>query len=240
MARIFQRFIPLRLTAAARYFPTLDPQSSAFAVINLHALLEYLQLRGPTAITSDFEAIVSLESDTFESALLEIRGLFPPSAEVNDRVSLEERSMVDPLTVAGWQGVSVVTIALATLLAVIVLASYLLAQFYRGSHQWAVLRALGFRRSAFPWMVAIEHLAAAAVGAAAGTVAGVVTGRVTVAVMSRTDTGADPLPPFDLVTQWWYASLLYVVVAAVGLIGMLIVLRAVPHLPVSTIGRDVD
>ena len=236
VARVFRRFLPLEIVASVRLFPTLAPGGGGFAIADVKAVLEYLDLRGPVATGASAEAFLSLEETAYGDSLPEIRRIATTNATLEDRRSLEALSLVNPLAVAGWRGVTWIAIGVSVVIALAGLATYLLVQLRGARPDWAVLRALGFTRGSFSKMAAVEHLSAAVLGAGAGTLAGLVTSRLIVAAMSETETGKDPLPPFVLVTQWAPVWLVYAAAATAAVLVLAAAYQAVGRLQLRNIG----
>lgn len=137
-----------------------------------------------------------------------------------DRAARVEDSVIDPLTVAGWRGMGVVSLIIGGLALVLGYVTYLVAHSTRTIQDSAYLRAMGLSKPGFMRSALIEHGIVAIVGVGVGIAAGLYSSRVAVGAIAHSDRGRALLPPFILETSWWPLIFVLAVAAGAGFIGV--------------------
>jgi ABC-type antimicrobial peptide transport system permease subunit len=159
------------------------------------------------------------------------------SANYDDRQAMFDASLIDPLTVAGWRGMTILSLIMTGAATVLGYLTYLLAHESRTRHDTGYMRAIGLSRWEFLRIVMIEHFLIGIVGVVLGVVTGLAVSRIAVSSMAHTATGRELIPPFILQTEWLPTVIvvgLAVVTAAVILLG---IIRAYPRLPLHVLTR---
>ena len=211
-------FVPVIPVGATELFPTLDPADRPFMIVDVKTLLEFIELRGLVNMNPN-EAFLDIDQEDHARVTQEIRQLFRGSSLL-DREARVADSVIDPLTVAGWRGMGVVSLIIGGLALVLGYVTYLVAHSNRTMHDSAYLRAMGLSKPGFMRSALIEHGIVAIVGIGVGVAAGLFASRVAVGAIAHSDRGRALLPPFVLETSWWPLIFLLTVAAAAGLIGV--------------------
>ena len=231
-------YLPVEIVDTVRYFPTLDPSRAPFMVSNVNSTIDFLELRGLTAQRAN-ELYIDIEPEMHDSVLLEMRRLLGLSS-YTDRAALLEDSSVDPLVVAGWRGISIVSIVMAGVAASFGYFTYLAAHAFRTRRESALLLSMGMKSSSFGRLVLIEHAIVAALGMGIGIVSGWYISRLAVSSLTFTQTGRELLPPFVMQTNWIPVGILAAVIATATLVAVFSIVRQYRTLPIHELTRDTN
>lgn len=211
-------YIPVRPVGSVKLFPTLDPGSDPFMVLDVQSLLAFAELQGLTSISAN-EVFVDIDPSDHARITSDIRKIFR-GGSLLDREARVQNSVIDPLTVAGWRGMGIVSSIIGGLALVLGYVTYLVAHSSRTIHDSAYLRVMGLAKTGFMRSALIEHGIVAVVGIAVGVAAGLVGSRIAVGSIAYSESGRELLPPFILQTSWWPVLTILIIAAAAGLFGI--------------------
>jgi len=211
-------FVPVIPVATVDLFPTLDPGLRPFMVLDVEALLGFVELRGLANINAN-ELFVDIDPENHAETTAALRETFR-SGTLLDREARIEESVIDPLTVAGWRGMGFVALIVGGVALVLGYFTYLVAHSNRTIHESAYLRAMGLSKPGFMHSSLIEHGIVAAIGVIVGVASGLVASRVAVGAIAHSETGRELLPPFILQTNWWPVLAILALTAGAGVIGV--------------------
>ena len=228
-------FAVVEIIGVVDYFPTLDPSTDPFLIIDVNVLSEFMELRGLVEFNAN-EAFIATDpakhADTVELLVASF-----PTDQVTDRTALLTSASVDPLAVAGWRGMSVVAVIVTCAATTLGYSTYLSAHARRTRAEAAYLRSLGVSRSSYLTMVVIEHSLVGAIGVAIGIAAGLSVSGIAVESIAHTDTGRILLPPFILQTNWAAMAVILGAVLVAAVISLGAMLRAYANAPVHELVR---
>ena len=203
---VFNRSVPVRVVNAVEYFPTLEPGDGGFVVADIKQLWKHLALSSANSAGVSAEIFVGLvdssDSNLIDSVSSEIGGLH----SVYSREEIRRMSVVTPLAVAGWQGASIVTGLIATLLALMGFLTFGSMRPAVDEFNLAVLKALGMSKPSFILITLLEHLLVLIFGVMAGVACGFFMARIAVDAASQTDMKVSALPPIVFSTDWIYVG----------------------------------
>ena len=93
--------VPVEVIETIKYFPTLDPERAPFAVVDIYAVIDFIELRGRRNVIPN-ELFVSLdESDLSTDEISEeVRDVFR-LAKIDSRAEQIQSTFVDPIAVTG-------------------------------------------------------------------------------------------------------------------------------------------
>ena len=219
VVQILGGFIPVVPIGQASLFPTLEPDDDPFMVLDVKTLLAFVESRGLVYISAN-EVFLDIDSENHSAITAEIREKFRSGALL-DRERRINESVIDPLTVAGWRGMGVVSLIIGGIALVLGYVTYLVAHSNRTMHDSAYLRAMGLSKPGFMRSALIEHGLVAFIGVAVGVSAGLVASRVAVGAIAYSETGRALLPPFILQTDWWPVLTILAVAAVAGMFGVI-------------------
>ncbi|MBN4064813.1 hypothetical protein JYU04_03655, partial [Dehalococcoides mccartyi] len=231
-------FIPVVPVGSTELFPTLDPARTPFMVMDVETLLAFVELRGLARISAN-EVFMDIDPETHAETTGQIRQLFRGSV-LMDRVVRVENSVIDPLTVAGWRGMGIVSLIIGGIALVLGYVTYLVSHSKRTIHDSAYLRAMGLSKPGFMGSASIEHGIVAVVGVVVGVAAGLVASRVAVGAIAYSETGRALLPPFILQTNWWPVLAILVTAGIAGFIGVVASFIGFLRRPLHELTRSAD
>ena len=229
-------YVPVEIADTVTYFPTLNPGRAPFLVSNVDSTIDFLELRGLTAQRPN-ELFVAIDPEMHNSVLLELRRILGFSS-YTDRTRLLEDSSVDPLVVAGWRGISIVSIVMAGVAAAFGYLTYLAAHAYRTRRESALLSSMGMKSATFGRLVLIEHAMVAVLGIGIGVVSGWYVSRLAVSSLTFTQSGGELLPPFVMQTNWVPVGILAAVIIGATLVAVYSIMRQYRTLPIHELTRD--
>ena len=231
-------FIPVIPVVASEYFPTLDPDRSPFMVMDVTALIEFVELRGLSNISAN-EVFLDIDPDDHSRITDDVRKIFR-GGTLLDRVKRINNSVIDPLTVAGWRGMGIVSLIIGGIALVLGYVTYLVAHSTRTVHDSAYLRAMGFSKVSFMRSSLIEHGIVAVIGIVVGVAAGLVASRVAVGAIAYSETGRALLPPFILQTDWLPVMIILATAIGAGVVGIVASFVSFLRRPLHELTRSAD
>jgi len=231
-------FIPVLPVGSTALFPTLDPDRQPFMVLDVETLLSFVELRGLSSISAN-EVFLDIDEETHAETTERVRELYKGSS-LKDRAARIENSIIDPLTVAGWRGMGIVSLIIGGIALVLGYVTYLVAHSSRTIHDSAYLRAMGLSKSGFVRNAAIEHGIVAVLGIVVGVAAGLFASRVAVGTLAYSETGRALLPPFILQTTWWPVLVILITASAAGFVGVASSFISFLRRPLHELTRSAD
>lgn len=218
---VFGRSIPVEVVGATEYFPTLNPDAGGFGVVDVSQLWGHLALSSANSAGVAQEILIGLNDNADGATKGVISSTVGGLHSVVDREEIQRSSVVTPLAVAGWRGASIVTAALAIMLAVLGFLTFAPMRPAGDHFNLAVLRSMGVRKRGLVMISVVEQLVILVVGVAAGVGTGLVMARIAVDTASQTDVNLNLLPPIVFSTNWNYVGGL---IAALALISIVLVI----------------
>ena len=209
-------FVPVNPIETASLFPTLDPIDRPFMILDVETLLDFVELRGLVNIHAN-EIFADIDPINHVEITEEIRGIYTGSS-IWDRRARLSQSVIDPLTVAGWRGMSIVSLIIGGLALLLGYVTYLLANSNRFTHDSAYLRAMGLSKSGFIRSAFVEHGILWLFGCVVGASVGLFASRMAVGAIAYSETGRTLLPPFILETMWLPLWMIVFMVLSAGVV----------------------
>jgi ABC-type lipoprotein release transport system permease subunit len=236
-AKLVGRILPVVIRGTVEYFPTMSPDDRMFMVVDLDDLLGHLNVMTQRAPTSPNELFLKEEPGSHREVreAIDISRRF--AGQLFDRAAKLESVRSDPLTVAGWRSVVVVSLAIVVLTAGLGYITYLLSFASRSEGEIGFLRSMGLSRRQLMGLLTFEHLAVVAIGLGLGSWAGHQMSRTMVSSVAVTETGDQVAPPFILMTDWGLMLPTYAALAGVFLVSLLILTRKVLGQELNAISR---
>jgi len=231
--------IPVAVTDVVEYFPSLDPGVGPFVVADMQNLLRNLRFLSPTSNPTPNEMFLSHSPgahETVTTALAEGLGRVRPIV-IYDREAQLEAIQLDPLISAGWKAMVIVTLFVIILTAGLGYTTYLLSFSGRSKAQMGSLQTLGISAKQLLGLLSMEHLVIALFGLGLGTWAGFEMSRIMVQSVAVTERGTQVIPPFVLLTNWGFMSVVYIVLAAIFCTAIWVLHRGVTHMDLQTVSR---
>jgi len=230
--------VPVEVIETIKYFPTLDPERAPFAVVDIDAVINFIELRGRRNVTPN-ELFASLNETDLSTAEIaeEVRDVFR-LAKIDSRAEQIDSTFVDPIAVAGWRGMSIVTTIVAGLIVLMTYAVFLAAYSLRTKGDSALILALGASTRDF-WLSTISELLPAII---TGTLVGIGTGfavsSLMVGSMAHTGSGDQLLPPFILQTNWMLPLVTIAAIFVIVLAGVMNSVRSFREIEIAKMARE--
>ncbi len=229
-------YLNATVVGSLTYFPTVqDPVTQPYLVTDLSRLTYIVNRLPGFGGLAPNELWLDTSTGFDEKNVL---GLLPnrPNQVMLARAVSAGREE-DPLTVAGWQGILAISFgAVLTLSAVgFLVYSYLSAQGRR--LEFAILRTLGLTRLQVAGVVATEQTIVVGLGMIAGSLVGIRLGPLMIGYLGIDETGAEVVPPYRDVTDWFTIIATYGVLAAVFLGATLLIIALYSRLAIHRVLR---
>jgi hypothetical protein len=231
-------FVPVEVIETIKYFPTLDPESAPLAVVDIDAIIDFVELRGRRNVTPN-ELFASLNEPDLSTVEIveEVRDVFR-LARIDSRSEQIDSTFVDPIAVAGWRGMSIIATIVAGLIVLMAYAVFLTAYSLRTKGDSALLLALG-ASTRDHWLITISELLPAII---TGTLVGIGTGFATsslmVGSMAHTRNGDQLLPPFILQTNWILPMVTIASIFVIVLAGVINSVRSFREIKIAQMARE--
>ena len=193
----------ISVTEIIEYFPTLDPDSGGFVIVNIDRLFNARNRQIGNSIYPNEVWLDLPEDSTQRNAVLDnIRGTSLSSKNIYDREAMIADMKDDPLAGAAWRGVLLIALLGVVLISSLgfLVYSYLSAQ--ARQLDFAVLRAIGFSQRQIFGLLAFEQLIIIIFGLALGTITGERLNTIMMPFLQITEQGSKVLPPFILSIDW--------------------------------------
>jgi hypothetical protein len=230
--------IPVEVIDTIKYFPTLDPASGLFAIADVTAITDFVELRGRKKVIPN-ELFASLNpTDIPDEEISEtVRRVFR-LARIDSRAARITSTFVDPIAVAGWRGMSVVATIVAGLIVLMAYAVFLAAFSLRSKGDSALKLALG-ASTRDHWLSTIaELLPAIVIGTVVGLATGFAVSSLMVGSMAHTGTGEQLLPPFILQTNWMLPLVTIAAIFTIVLAGVVNSVRSLHEIKIAQMARE--
>lgn len=197
--------VPVEVIESVKFFPTLDPDRGPFAVADIDAIIDFVELRGREKLVPNelFASLQTTDSPAAEATEIvkSVRDIFR-IAHVESRAQRINDTFADPVAIAGWRGISVVATIVAAVIVMMAYTIFLAAYALRTKGESALILALGASRRDY-WVSMIAELSPAIVtGTLVGLGTGIAVSSLMVGSMAHTGMGERLLPPFLLQTTW--------------------------------------
>jgi uncharacterized membrane protein YedE/YeeE len=230
--------VPVEVIDSINYFPTLDPARGPFAVADIDAIIDFVELRGRAEVSPNelFASLVAPESPAAETSE-SIRDLFR-IAHVDSRARRVNDTFVDPVAVAGWRGISVVATIVAAVIVLMAYAIFLAAYALHTKGDSALILALGASRRDYSVSMIAELSPAIVTGTLVGIGTGLAVSSLMVSSMAHTGTGERLVPPFLLETDWALPLVTIGAIFAIVVAGIASSVRSFKGIHIARIARE--
>jgi hypothetical protein len=221
VVHVFGRSIPVEIIGVSELFPTLSPDKGGFGVVDVSQLWAHLALSSANSAGVAAEMFIGIDDAPSAVTIAAISSTVGGLHSVVEREEIQQSSVVTPLAVAGWRGASIVTAALAVVLAVLGYLTFAPMRPAGDRFNLAVLRSMGVRKRGLVLISVVEQLVILIVGISAGVGTGFVMARIAVDTASQTNSNVNSLPPIVFSTNWYYVIGL---IAALAVVSVLMVI----------------
>ncbi len=237
VARISGRRMPVVITGAVDYFPTLDPDGGRFLLTDMDSVLRHLNVLGSAHRFQPNELFVMTSDLTHGEVRAEVDEIVGRDGVVVDGVADLETLRLDPLVTAGWRPMVLLSPPVAVLVSALGYLAYLLVLSRRSGREMGMLRTTGVSRGQLMGLLTFENMMIAGIGIGLGSWAGFQASAMMVTPLVVTETGRAVVPPFHLLTNWALMAPTYAALALVLAAALFIMARSVWRLNLGSITR---
>ena len=237
VVEITSRKFPVFVQGVVDYFPTLAPEGIGFMVGDMEMFLRYLNMIGPGLRFTPNEIFASTVPDGQFGAIAGMQQMDITLEQIESTAQRLATTRVDPLVIAGWKLMVLISVGLVVLLAGLGYAVYLLMFASRARIELGTLQTMGLTRGQLIGLLGLEHLAIVVVGLALGSWAGFQMSRIMISTLAITETGDPVIPPFVLNTQWALMAPAYAALGGLILLALFVVHRAVSGVRLNEVSR---
>jgi hypothetical protein len=234
--------VPVEVIERINYFPTMDPTRGPFAVADVDAIVDFVELRGRKKLTPN-ELFASLrlpdatEAEPPADISESVRKIFR-LAYVESRADRINDTFVDPVAVAGWRGMSVVATIVAATIALMAYAIFLAAYALRIKGESALILALGANRRDYLVSIIAELSPAVVTGTLVGLGTGFAVSNLMIGSMAHTGTGGRLLPPFLLQIDWALPLVTIGAIFTIFMVGVMNSVRSFQEIQIAWMARE--
>ncbi|MFQ5872959.1 MAG: FtsX-like permease family protein, partial [Dehalococcoidia bacterium] len=234
-------FIPVEVSEVLQLFPTLDPRTQQFLLINLDHYSSFLSHLSPTQKTTPNEIWITPGPETDRSQFLAtLNETLSPSLLLKERQGAVDSALRDPLAAGAWEGLSLLSVVV--LIAAILLGLGLLGavSLHQGRLDLSVVRTLGFSSRQVMASLVTERVLLVVPAMLAGSGVGILLGRWVLDYLDVTPTGRPIIPPLILARDEPLLALAYISLAAAALITIGFTLVLARRLRAAQVLRHVE
>ena len=237
VAKISGRRMPVVITGAVDYFPTLDPDGGRFLLTDMDSVLRHLNVLGSAHRFEPNELFVMTTDRAHEEVRTEVDEIVGRDGIVVDGVADLEELRLDPLVTAGWRPMVLLSPPVAVLVSALGYLAYLLLLSRRSGSEMGMLRTIGVSRGQLMGLLTFENVMIAGVGIGLGSWAGFQASAMMVTPLVVTETGRAVVPPFHLLTNWALMGPTYAALALVLAASLFILARSIWRIHLGSITR---
>ena len=234
---ISSRRFPVVVRDVVDYFPTLVPEGVGFMLGEMDTFLRYINMIGPGLRFTPTEIFASTVSEGEAGAINGMRGMDITPDQIESMGQRLANTRVDPLVIAGWKLMVLVSVGLIILLAGTAYGVYLIVFTTRGRNELGTLQTMGLTKTQLIALLGLEHIAIVIIGISLGSWAGFQMSRIMISALSVTETGDPVIPPFVIDTQWIFMAPIYATLGGLILFALLVVYRTVTSMRLSEVSR---
>ena len=238
IVNIFGRLIPVQITDAVNYFPTMHSAGGRYLLADLDSLLRHINILSPRTAFTPNELFIAEASGAGESVYDTVLRIVRSSDLVQDKDSLLTAIRLDPLITVGWRALTVLSLGIIIVTAGLGYVTYILSFAGRSRSEVGFLRSLGLSRQQTIGLLTMEHIAVVIIGMGLGTWAGFQMSRLMVSAVAVTERGNPVIPPFILTTNWGFLLPIYAVLVALFVAALYILTRSMLRLDLQAISRS--
>ncbi|MBA31020.1 MAG: hypothetical protein CL748_00615, partial [Chloroflexi bacterium] len=202
--QVYGGFVPVEIVAILKNFPTLDSSDQPFIIIDINSLLDFLEFRGMVNI-SENEFFIDIDERKKAEVKNEINSLFM-SSTIKDADENLNQTLVDPITILGWEVTYYLAISLSILTLILSFYSYFFASYNNNKKDAFILKSIGISRKSFILSLIFENIFLLFFGVIIGIVTGHYSAKFSISGINYFYDGNLPLPP--IIFQWNFIPLL--------------------------------
>ncbi len=234
---ISSRRMPVTVKNVLEYFPTLEPDGIGFMIGEMDTFLRYINMIGPSLRFTPNEIFAATTPDGQSSAISGMTQMDIDPSQIESTELRLAQTRVDPLIIAGWKLMVLISVAFIMCLSATAYAVYLLSFMSKSRGEVGTLITLGLTRNQLLGLLSLEHIVIVVIGLALGSWAGFEMSQIMVSTLAVTETGEAVIPPFVLNTQWSYMLPIYFVLLGLLLLALVAIYQVIGRLKLHEVSR---
>ena len=211
LVRAGSQHVPLVIRDITDYFPTINPETETFMVVNIEDYREYIRRIPGGLITAPSEVWASLE-DTADRVQVsnDMDNILRGFASFTDRIEEADEAQRNPLAGGGWNSLTIISMTALTIAVVLALGTYAAVSVATARIDITVARALGLTGRQIMLSLTLERVLVAVIGIATGTAMGIWLAVWLLKDLDITASGGLILPPMILTIHQWLMVLVFI------------------------------
>ena len=170
----------------------------------MNSLLEFLEFRGMVNI-SENEFFIDVHEGKKSEVKERINNLFM-SSTIKDADESLNQTLVDPVTILGWEVTYYMAITLSVLIIILSFYSYFFAFYNNNKKDAFIMKSIGVSRKSFILSLTLENIFLLFFGTIIGIITGYYSARFSITGINYFYDQNLPLPP--IIFQWNFSPLL--------------------------------
>jgi hypothetical protein len=219
VAEVNGGYVPLKPVGTTQYFPTMNPNRSPFVILDVDAVLDFIELRGLT-YSSPNEIFVDIDHTKRPNILSNINDVFKSDRIMDQEQRLDGLS-IDPLTVAGWNVMSQIALWIGISTLVLAYVSFMKTHTKEMLKESTLFNSIGVGKIRRTRILLMENLVIVVFGVLGGVVSGLFTSIITLNSVTRSYFGEKLLPPYILQIDWIPLVFVLIFISAIILVFVL-------------------
>jgi len=215
-------YVPVIINGEVDYFPSSEENHDELMIFDLQKITNFLELMNLQVIRPN-EVVLKVNQNNYDQTLLDIKSNFP-LAKMKDKKTLKEKSLVTPLAIVGWKGIS--SIAFWVLLVLVLIGYYgfsIINQEATKSDN-VILGVLGVSKIRFLLIIFVEQSLLLSVSMLIGIMSGITFGKILNGIIISLDYRYLSKFPEVLVVGW-FELIMIISLILIGFIFYLFVVR---------------
>ena len=239
--KIDKRIIPIVIADTTNFFPTFTPSSESFIIISIKEYLEYSRRYSGDLVERPKEFWLSLDQRSDRStAISELKQTLPSTTQIQDRQSLVDLAVTNPLYGSSWNGLFILSIAVISITVLITLLIQVTVSMRIRKIELSVLSVLGVSRLQIILALMSERIFVTVIGLITGASVGFLIARWMLTFLDQNVRGRTVVPPviFELDPGLLLLGVIGVIISCV--VSILVSIYSSTRLSISDILRAGD
>jgi len=169
-------YLPVMINNEVKYFPSSGEIHDELMIFDLKQITNFLELMNLQVIRPN-ELVLKINDNEYDQTISNIKSKFP-LAKVKDKKSLKEKSLVTPLAIVGWKGISLISFWIVLVLTLIGYYGFSRINQDARETENVIIGTLGVSKKKFLLIVFIEQGLLLIFSIILGIILGVLFGRI--------------------------------------------------------------
>lgn len=169
-------YLPVIINDEIKYFPSSGEIHDELMIFDLKQITNFLEFMNLQVIRPN-ELVLKINDNEYDQTMLSIQSNFP-LAKIKDKKTLKEKSLVTPLAIIGWKGISLISFWFVLLLALIGYYGFSRINKEVVKTDNVILGTLGVSKKKFLLIVFIEQASLLILSMSLGIIIGVIFGKI--------------------------------------------------------------